>query len=448
MIEITPPMDTGEYELAIHEYYSNGWRDKEYMPFDECVKKSEDDFNEFCKSYPEVPEKYQDMALAAKWTIWNHIVRPEGRLKTPVVYASRDSFAKAFSWHQSFQAMAACKNIKQAWGLLLNMFEYQDEAGQIPNFIGDIGADYMYVRPPVQGYALNYLLSNCDTSALKKEDYAELYGRLSKFAQWFYDMRDHAKTGIPQYYHPGESGYNDSTLFREGTPLQSGDLLAHLVLLTEACSKLAQKAGMEDGGEKWKKESERLLDILVKDFWDGRQFISRLAETGEQVQTECVATLQPIMLGHRLPKEIVEAVAARLGSEEEFMTAGGIASERLGSPDFKIKGAFMRGGIVGVVQQFLAIGLKDAGKDVLAEKIASGYCGLVLEKGLGFTMWPYDTDPATGLPLKEEDIYKVKDREEAPDLFKKEKKEQETVNPWSSWTAASFITLASYIAKE
>ena len=448
MIEMIPPMDTGEYEIAIHEYYSNGWRDGQYAPFDDCVTANEADFSEFCKSYPDVPEKYEDMALAAKWTIWNHIVRPEGRLKTEIVYASRDSFVRAFSWHQSFQAMAACKNIRLAWNLILNMFEYQTEAGQIPNNIGDIGVDYMYVRPPVQGYALNFLLNNCDLSSLGKEDYSKLYEKLAKFAGWFYEMRDHAETGIPQYYHPGESGYNDSTLFREGAPLQSGDLLAHLVLLTEACSKLAGKAGLANDGEKWENESGRLLKILVEEFWDGRQFISRLAETGEKVRTECVATLQPIMLGSRLPEEIVDAVAKRLEDEDEFMTAGGIASEKLGSADFKIKGSFMRGGIVGVVQQFIALGLKDAGKDALAEKIASRYCDLLLEKGLGFSLWPYDTDPATGLPLREEDLYKTKDREEAPDLFKKEKKEIETVFPWSSWTAASFLTLASQIAKE
>ena len=445
ILELIPPVETGQYEAAIHEYYSNGRREEKYIPFDECVSLMETDFETFYTNYPSVPEKYGQMACLAAWTVWNHFVRPEGRLKSPVVYMSRTSFIRAFGWQQSFQAIAACNNVKEAWKLLLVMFDYQNEAGQIPDNVGEIGINYMTTKPALQGFALDYILNQCDISALTKEDYAELYGKLTKFAEWFFAKRDHRGSGIPQYYHPAESGWNDATIFKEGVPLQSGDMLAYLILLTETCGKLASKAGIVDETDKWMNESKRLLDILVKKFWDGRQFISRVAETGEVVESDSIVSLLPIILGKRLPQNIIDTIAERLESEEEFMTSGGIVSEKLGSPEFKIKNAFMRGSIVGPIQQLLVMGLKNAGKGDLAKKIATRYCDLVCEKGLSLTLWPFGNDPATGLPLKEEDIYEPDDRNKKPDRFKNEKKEMETVNPWTSWAAASFLAIAKFI---
>ena len=448
MLELLPPVETGKYEAAIHEYYSNGFRDQIYSPFDECVKAVEKKFEVFCQNYPQVPEKYAEMARLAAWTVWTHYMRPEGRLKNPVVYMSRTFLIRAFGWQQSYQAMAACENVREAWKLLLNMFDYQNEAGQIPDSVGEIGISYMVSKPALQGFALDYILSRCDTGELTREDYAELYAKLSKFAQWWLTRRDRNGSGIPQYYHADESGWDDATIFKKGVPLQSGDLLAYLVLLTEACGKLAVKAGLAGEADKWTGESKRLLSVLIREFWNGRQFISRVVETGEIIEAGSIASLQPIILGNRLPQDIIDAIAERLENEKEFMTDGGIVSEILGSPDFTIKGGFMRGNIVAPVQLLLSMGLKHAGKEELARKIATRYCDLVCKKGISLMLSPFEYDPATGLPMKKEDIYEPDDRKEKAERFKKEKKEAETIEQWTSWAAANFLTLAGYVLKE
>jgi putative isomerase len=448
MLELLPPVETGKYEAAIHEYYSNGIRDQEYTPFDDCVKAVEKKFEAFCQNYPRVPEKYTGMARLAEWTVWTHFMRPEGRLKNPVVYMSRLSLIRAFGWQQSYQAMAACRNVKEAWKLLLTMFDYQNEAGQIPDSVGEIGISYMVTKPALQGFALDYILSRCDVSELTRDDYAELYDKLSKFAHWWLTKRDRNGSGIPQYYHSDESGWDDATIFKKGLPLQSGDLLAYLVLLTEACGKLAMKLGSAGESDKWMDESKRLLAVLVNEFWNGRQFISRVVETGEIIVAGSIASLQPIILGKRLPQNIIDTIADRLANEEEYMTAGGIVSEILGSPEFTIKGGFMRGNIVAPVQLLLSMGLKNAGKEELARKIAARYCDLACEKGFSLILSPFEYDRATGLPMKKEDIYKPDDRNEKAERFKKEKKEVETVDQWTSWAAANFLTIAGYVLEE
>jgi len=449
-INLLPSTETKMFETAIHEYLSNGWRDEKYASFEDCVSSSKKAFEAFKKDrFPKTSRKYEKMADLAAWTVWTHTMRPEGNIKDPAIYMSRMTLSRVSAWQQSFHAMAvAGSDMKEAWRLLLSMFDYQNEDGQLPDTIGEIGISYKAPKPVFQGFALLYILSRGDTGVLKKKDYEVLYEKLSKYTNWWLAKRDRSGSGLPQYYLPGESGWDDASIFREGVPLHSGDLLAHMVMATEACSVLSEKMGDTKAAARWAKESKRLLSVLVDEFWDGEQFISRVVETGEVVDTKSVVTLLPILLGKRLPKKIVDKIAERLSDEEEFMTTGGIVSEAIQSSKFKLDKAFMRGGIVAPVQLLLAMGLKDAGKKELSQKIASRYCDLVCEKGLSISLSPYVFDISTGQYTKKQDAYKEEEWDRAPDRFKKEKKEPETVNDFSSWAASSFLLIAADILGE
>jgi len=448
IIELFPSVETKTFETAIHEYYSNGWRDSEYLPFDKCVAAAENDFEEFFKRYPKVPEKYAGMARLAAWTIWNHYVNPHIRFVNPAVLMTRTSTLRMSLGQLTFHAMAACGDVKKAWQMLLSTFDYQNDNGYIPENIGEMGVNYKAVAPAFQGIAINYILDKCCCDELSKEDYQEMYNKLSRYADWWFVNRDRNGSGIPQYYNTYDSGWRDATIFKEGLPLQSGDLLANLVLLTEACGKLAEKIGLQDVAEKWAIKSKELLDILVKEFWNGSQFISRLAATGEIVEEGSVVSLIPIILGKRLPKDIIDVIESRLADDSQFMTPGGIVSEILDSSEFTIRGAFMRGAIVATVQLLLSMGLKDAGKEDLAKQIATRYLDLACEKGLSMNLSPYDSDLSTGMPMKVQDLYKVEEWDKEPDRFKAEKKEEETVEEWTSCAAASFLAIAGNILKE
>jgi len=446
-MEFLPSSETNELEIAIQEYYTNGVREQSYAPFDECVSAAEKRFKAFYKLFPKPKgenSKYSEMAELAAWTIWTHTIESGGNVKSPVVYMSRLSSIRAFAWQQSYVAMALSGNMSEALKFLMNMFDYQNEAGQLPESVGEIGISYRVSQPIIQGFSLLYLLDEGDITALSNKELQDLYEKLSRFTDWWLVKRDHEGSGVPKYYYPDESGWNDATIFKKGVPLMSADLLAWLVLATEACGKLADKLGMKDVVGKWTTESKRLLDFLVKDYWNGEQFISQVAgKNNRVVEEDSIVAMLPIILGKRLPAKIIDVIAEQLGEQGDFMTSGGIVSEKLGSPEFKGRNAFMRGNIVAPVQLLLAFGLKNAGKTELARNIAASYCNLVCEKGLSHTLLPYGYDPSTGLTMKEQDIYDPEDRKNKPDLFKKEKKEPETIEEWSSWAAACFLGILS-----
>ncbi len=79
---------------------------------------------------------------------------------------------------------------------------------------------------------------------------------------------DHSHSGYPAYYHPDESGYDESTLFEKGLPPPRsgpGGLCSYAM---QACSKLAAKTGRTDEADKWLSESKRVLNYLVNELWD------------------------------------------------------------------------------------------------------------------------------------------------------------------------------------
>ena len=102
-------------------------------------------------------------------------------------------------------------------------------------------------------------------------------------------------------------------------------------MLCEACSRLAALTDGRAEADKWLSESKRVLNYLVNELWDGEQFCAKVLATGEKYKCGSVAQLQPVMLGSRLPAEIIKKIAERLLNPEEFLTDFGIASENLNS---------------------------------------------------------------------------------------------------------------------
>ena len=148
------------------------------------------------------------------------------------------------------------------------------------------------------------MLDKFDTSQLTNEDYTKLYDKLTRFTNWWFTHHDHSKTGYAAYYHIDESGYDESTLFDKGLPLHAPDLQAYVVMLCEACSRLATLIGKPERAAHWMSESTRVFTYLVDVLWDGEQFRSKLLTTGEHIKCGSIAQLQPAMLGRRLPKVI------------------------------------------------------------------------------------------------------------------------------------------------
>jgi glycogen debranching enzyme len=243
---------------------------------------------------------------------------------------------------------------------------------------------------------------------------------------WF-THHDHAKTGIPSYYHIDESGYDESTLFNEGLPIQSPDLQAYIVALCEACSLLAEKLGLKDDAERWDSERQRILDFLINELWDGEQFRAKLpAKGGALYRCGSIAQLQPVMLGRRLPRDIVKKLAQRLLDEREYLTDYGVASEHLQSPEF-FAGGFTHGPVVAPTQALVILGLLDGGEPEAARFLAARYLNALNTEGLALGIHPYRIEPVTDTPVL---------RMSAA---------QSVGFPFSAWVASVYLLLAQLV---
>ena len=197
-----------------------------------------------------------------------------------------------------------------------------------------------------------------------------------------------------------------------------------MVMLCEACSRLAALIGKSTEAEKWMSESKRVLSFLIDELWDGEQFLAKHPGSGKLYKCGSIAQLQPIMLGKRLPAEIVSKLKERLLDENEYLTEYGIATEHLGS-DKVVMRAFTRGAVVAPSQCLLILGLYDAGEEEAARFLAARYLNALMIKGLALGIHHYRTEPV----LRDEIAL-----EQTP---------RAVGFPFSPWVASIFMILAN-----
>lgn len=426
-IDLIP--DEKPAELAIHEYVSTCPHRDSYIDFDEAAAAKQEEFEAFGGNYLDVPDAYAEMAKKAKYVIWHSYLGPRGTLGQPVVYMHKLFFNRAFGWQQAFHAMGMWNNPKEAWRLLLAFFDYQNDIGGLPDHVSDIGqVTYITTKPPIQGYAVQYILKNFDVSAFTEADYRTMLEKLSKYTEWWFVYHDHAHVGYPSYYHPDESGYDESSTFDKGLPIISPDLLSYTVFNCEACAKLSELIGDEKGSTYWTDKRNYVLDYLINTLWDGDQFKAYLPAKKEFYRCDSITQLQPIMLGDRLPKEIAKVLVERLTDPEQFSTDYGFATENVQS-DKVVMRAFTRGTTIAPTQFFLLNGIYDAGYEKDAKAHCIKYLNALLHRGLALGIHSYRVEPARGNEIVQETSA------------------MSVGFPFSSWVGSVFLALAQSIAK-
>jgi hypothetical protein len=422
------PGDDKTVEGYIHYGRCCANRPEQLHPFDQCVRENRIDFEEWCRKYPDVPPEYAEARLVAIYVIWINYASPHGVLKGDIMLMMRSgSLVRAMAWHQGYQAMAACNDSDLAVKFLYSIFAYQDEYGQLPDSVGDTYIDMHCTKAPFQGFAFEYVMNHGGRDNLTKEHCELLYGSFCKWIDWWRRFRDIDENGLCDYVHADESMGDDASYFYKGMPVEAPDNAAFLILLMEAASCMATKLGKEAEAHQWKKDSEILLDELLKNFWNGEKFVCRIVGTNEIVDTESIAMYQPLILGNRLPADVIEKMAAKLSDGSYFLTEGGLASESKQSPFYTIGTAFMLGRILSYVQLILVIGLYNSGQKDLAKKIAKIYCDFTLKAGLVAMVRNDDLPINDPLAIVKPSV---------------------PGNGWSSWSAAIFLILCRILKEE
>ena len=174
------------------------------------------------------------------------------------------------------------------------------------------------------------------------------------------------------------------------TPLVHGDaVVEHVMRLLEKYDVPAGMLKLESSvADAWYARSREIIDRMVKTFWKGGRFIALTSGTHEEIRTDTILYYMPLVLGKRLPQEIITKMAADLSVDGDWLTNYGLASEKLTSENFRLNGSCC-GGVWAPVNLMILYGLYDAGEEKLAKKIALRYCTAIKDGTFAMVMDPF-----------------------------------------------------------
>ncbi|MGR0218691.1 amylo-alpha-1,6-glucosidase [Agromyces sp. ZXT2-6] len=363
-------------------------------------------FREFLASVPECPPEFTSTRELAAYVLWSALVEPSGFLGRPSMLMSKNWMTNLWSWDNCFNALSLERIPWLAEHQYFSVFDHQTQDGRLPDYINDAFRSFSFVKPPIHGWALRRMR---ERDVVDERWLAAAYEPLSRWTNWWLTARRSGSEGLPHYYHGNDSGWDNSTVFESGVPIESPDLAALLVLQMDCLSDVATTLGHAEQAEDWSRQSERMLDLLLDRLWTGDRFVARRERDGRAIDSSSLLTRVPVVLGNRLPRDVFRTLAEDIGSDD-FLTANGLATESIQSAAYESDG-YWRGPIWAPSTMLIVDGLAAGGESALADRIADAFCRNVARSGMAENF-----DALSGRGLRDRAY---------------------------SWTASVFLTLAS-----
>ncbi len=367
------PDESGELLLSVEDFDHAGVERESLYGYDEGHAKVKADWETFLAKQPMLSRRYAEEREKAAWCTWTHLMSPCGRIKRPYIYMGATFCAS--EWQMCENAVVLKNNLPIAIELMLNYLDQQGPDGQLPDLYGDGRAVTGQIKPPLQGWALDILMREHDFAKEVPRDKLEwMYEGFSKWANWFPLYRDNDGDGILNYEHGDETGNDGTAITRDYHMVALPDLNAFVALLYEYLGKLGQILGKDPAEcDAWFARSKDLIDRLIKTFWNGERFIGLADGSHEVIDTAAIMFYRTIVLGKRLPQEIIDKIAADLSEEGNYLSPYGLLSQSFTSRDFSMNG-YGNGGPSASENLLIATGLYAAGKTELAKEIARRFC--------------------------------------------------------------------------
>ena len=375
------PGDDGLCEVVVEEYESE-WEPKEYAgTLEECQAAVEKEWEAFLAKMPSVPEKYAAARELASYIDWSCVVAPRGFLTRRAMYMSKNWMCGVWSWDHCFNAMAlAYDNPELAWDQFMLMFDLQHGQGALPDMVDDVKPLWAFCKPPIHGWTLAKLMATNEWFSARKR-LTEAYAPLCKWTHWWTTYRDPDGTGLSEYHHGNDSGWDNSTAFKVGVPLVGPDLAAFLIIQMETLADVASRINKSKDAAEWKKRASAMKRKLTKELWRDDRFVSVKRPGGQAAEDgDSLINFIPVVLGKRLPRDVREKVVAGLSQEGRFLTQHGYATENTRSTYYDPDG-YWRGPIWAPSTMIVVDGLAAAGAKDLAKKAAMRFCDMCRENG-------------------------------------------------------------------
>ncbi|WP_123043437.1 amylo-alpha-1,6-glucosidase [Cohnella candidum] len=378
--EFVHSQDGTTTEFAVEEYRTVLEPRVSWEPFDDAAQRVKAEFAKWLQGSLPVPERLHAGRELAAYITWSCLVPAEGNLTRPAMYMSKNWMTNIWSWDHCFNAMALVRqDPRLAWDQFMLFFDRQAENGLIPDFVNDKYELWNCNKPPIHGWTLSWMMARTDY--IREEQLREVYGPLSKWTRWWFRYRDGDGDGIPQYNHGNDSGWDNSTVFHRGIPVESPDLAAFLILQAEVLAEIAGRLGMAEEEAEWRRLADLTYAKMIGHFWKDGRFTACLSGTHEESEGDSLLLFVPVLLGKRLPDNIRNALLNGLREKGRFWTANGWATESVSSPFYAPDG-YWRGPIWAPSTMLLVEGAAAAGDMELAREAAARFCAMASRSGM------------------------------------------------------------------
>lgn len=267
------------------------------------------------------------------------------------------------------------------------MIPMQGPAGMLCDVLGPESRHWFCTKAPVHGWTLTHLRRLIPS--LTRAQLEEIYRPMLKWTDFWLTHRDLDGSGLPAILHPNEAFDNTTHTATHG-PCKPPEHAAYLVLQCEAMASLAQELGHAEDSKRMTAARRRVLDIMLRDLWNGRRFVARAVAGDRTPEGESVWQYVPLLLGQRLPADVRRTLVKGLTRPGGVWTEHGLATEALDSPQFDAT-SYVRGPIWTPPNWFLPEALDAVGESARAAELRRNYLATLTRSGMSESF-----DPHTG----------------------------------------------------
>jgi glycogen debranching enzyme len=394
LVDFLPDHKTGKFEAAMEEF-EGSWHARRYeQGFDAGHATLKHDYQQWLGKMPSVPREFLAAAELAAYVNWSAVVAPEGHLTRPAMFMSKNWMTNVWSWDNCFNAMALTEKDPQlAWDQYMLLIDNQNADGAFPDSTNDRARVWAFSKPPIHGWVLRWMLEH--SKSADPQQLTQVYGPLSRWTNWYFKFRDDDGDGVPQYDHGNDSGWDNSTVFRVGPPVEAPDLSAYLVMQMDVLADLADLLGKKGESGEWKRRADELLEKMLRLTWKGDHFVAVHSGDHKTMESESLMLYLPIILGGRLPEPVRAKLVEGLKAPGRFITEHGLATESPRSPFFQRDGYWL-GPIWAPSTMIITEGLAAVGEKSLAREIRRNFCEMVAQNGMAENF-----DAITGAGLRD-----------------------------------------------
>lgn len=308
---------------------------------------------------------YRQVAVKSLNTLINNWRSAAGELKHDGLFPSYayGGFHGFWAWDSWKHAVGLADIVPQlAKDQILTMYDYQDIDGMIADCIFRDTLiekhNWRDTKPPLSGWAIAKIFEATSDTAFVRE----LYPKLKKYHQWWFDFRDHDQNGLCEYGSTDgtrvaaawESGMDNAVRFDEATMLsnegggfsldqESVDLNAYLHAEKLYLAHLALVLGIEEDSKQYQQEAETLASQIRAKYYDE----SRGYFFDEMLDGKVIDVFGPegwIPLWARLATEEQAAVVAKhIIDPAKFNTKLPLPTLDASHPKFNPKDGYWRG---------------------------------------------------------------------------------------------------------